>query len=86
MQYKEFFYAKPTVGRYFVMFTKHKVTLPSTEEDAAINRGIALDPDTLEVSDADFAHLQPFRVSASGQKPPLPVRLDSERLVVPVSG
>ncbi|MEO5350738.1 MAG: hypothetical protein H7836_14005 [Magnetococcus sp. YQC-3] len=68
------------------MFAKRQVTLPSTEEDAAINRGIALDPETLEVSDADFAHLQPVHVSANGPKSPLPVRIDSERLVVPVSG
>ena len=66
------------------MFSKRKVTLPSTEEDAAINRGIALDPDTLEVSDADFDRLQPFRVPASRQKPPLPVR--PEPLMVPASG
>jgi uncharacterized protein (DUF4415 family) len=33
--------------------------LPTDEEDAAINAGIAVDPDTYELSDAEFSQLKP---------------------------
>ncbi len=36
--------------------------LPSDEEDAAINAGIAADPDTYELSDAEFSKLKPQRL------------------------
>lgn len=36
---------------------------PTPEEDAAINAGIAADPDTYELSDAEFAQLKPFSLS-----------------------
>ncbi|SAK58449.1 hypothetical protein AWB79_02534 [Caballeronia hypogeia] len=36
--------------------------LPTDEEEAEINRGIALDPDTWELSDEDFKRLKPFAV------------------------
>ena len=36
--------------------------LPTDEEDAAINAGIAIDPDTYELSDAEFSRLKPQRL------------------------
>lgn len=36
--------------------------LPTDEEDAAINAGIAVDPDTYELSDAEFSRLKPQRL------------------------
>jgi len=36
--------------------------LPTDEEDAAINAGIAADPDTYELSDAEFSQLKPQRL------------------------
>jgi hypothetical protein len=40
--------------------TRHGRTLiaPTPEEDAAINAGIAADPDTHEVTDAEFARMR----------------------------
>lgn len=35
--------------------------IPTAAEDAAIDAGIAADPDTAELSAADFARLQPAR-------------------------
>ncbi len=35
---------------------------PTDEEDAVINAGIAVDPDTYELSDAEFALLKPQRL------------------------
>lgn len=40
---------------------KHGTIIPTPEEDAAINAGIAADPDTLELTDADMAQLRPLR-------------------------
>lgn len=37
--------------------------LPTDEEEEAINRGIALDPDTWELSDEDFKRLKPYAFS-----------------------
>ena len=36
------------------MSSKRKIMMPTDEEDAAINRGIAEDPDTYEVPAEDF--------------------------------
>jgi uncharacterized protein (DUF4415 family) len=39
---------------------------PTPEEDAAIARGIAADPDTYELTDAEFAQLKPARGRPKG--------------------
>lgn len=39
------------------MPTKPKLVMPNEEEDAAINRGIAGDPDTFEVPPEDFSKM-----------------------------
>ncbi|MEQ5838911.1 hypothetical protein BWP39_02735 [Paraburkholderia acidicola] len=42
------------------MSSKRKIVMPTDEEDAAINRGIAADPDTYEVSAEDFKKMKPL--------------------------
>ncbi|MGE0222718.1 MAG: BrnA antitoxin family protein [Acetobacteraceae bacterium] len=38
-----------------------RARIPTPEEDEAINRGIALDPDNPELTDADWAAMRPAR-------------------------
>ncbi len=38
-----------------------KFYVPTDEEDAAINAGIAADPDTYEMTDEEIANLKPYR-------------------------
>ena len=40
---------------------KFGTIIPAPEEDAAINAGIAADPDTCELTSAQFAELRPLR-------------------------
>ena len=40
---------------------KQKLIRPTKREEAAINAGIAADPDTYELSDAEFRALRPAR-------------------------
>lgn len=42
------------------MFKNRKLIPPTHEEDAAINRGIAADPDTYELSAREIAELKPL--------------------------
>jgi uncharacterized protein (DUF4415 family) len=64
------------------MSSKRKLVMPTEEEDAAINRGIAADPDTYEVPPEDFAKMK--RLGARGRprlerpKISLTVRYDAD--------
>jgi len=48
------------------MKSKRKYLRNTLEEEAAINAGIAADPDTYELSDAEFKELKPLRRVATG--------------------
>ena len=53
--------------------------LPTAKEDAAINAGIAKDPDTYEVSSAEFALMRrPGRPLGSGSKVQITLRIDED--------
>ncbi len=56
--------------------------IPTPEEDAAINAGIAADPDTWELSSADFAELRPLRGRPKVARPKaaLTMRVDADVL------
>jgi uncharacterized protein (DUF4415 family) len=58
------------------------VKLPSPDEDAAINKGIAADPDTYELNEAEFKRLKLVRPrgrpAGSGSKIQLTLGLDAE--------
>jgi len=56
--------------------------IPTPEEDAAINAGIAADPDTVELTDADMAHLRPLRGRPPLARPKaaLTMRVDADVL------
>ncbi|CAE6694132.1 hypothetical protein R69619_00393 [Paraburkholderia nemoris] len=62
------------------------IILPTLEEDAEINRGIAADPDTYELSNAEFKTLRPFsEVVAERQsqrKGQTPQESDQEEVVI----
>lgn len=63
---------------------KARVIIPTSEEDAAINAGIAADPDTLEITASDVARLQPLRRAgqpkAENPKVPMTMRVDADVL------
>ena len=53
--------------------------LPTEEEERAINAGIASDPDTYELSDAEFSKLRPVgRPPAEVTKDKITIRLSRE--------
>ena len=53
--------------------------LPTDEEEIAINAGIVADPDTYELSDAEFANLRPVgRPLAEVTKDKVTIRLSRE--------
>lgn len=63
---------------------KAGVILPTSEEDAAINAGIAADPDTWEITASDAARMQPLRRAgrpkAESPKVPMTMRVDADVL------
>lgn len=57
----------------------HIFELPTDEEDAAIHSAIASDPDTYELSEAEFAELKPVgRPKAEVTKDRITIRLSRE--------
>ena len=63
------------------MSSRRKLIKPTAREDRAINAGIARDPDTYELSAAEFKQLRPVlrgRPKAAVHKVPVNVRLDRE--------
>jgi uncharacterized protein (DUF4415 family) len=61
------------------------VILPTPEEDAEINRGIAADPDTYEVSAEEMKQMQPLksrggRPRLANPKEPVTIRYDADVL------
>lgn len=57
------------------------VILPSPEENAAINAGIAADPDAYEVTDEEFKQLRRVgRPRAAVERPTLNMRVDADVL------
>ncbi len=56
-----------------------ELILPTPEEDEAINRGIAADPDAYELSDEEFKTLRPLgRPRAEVTKERITIRLSRE--------
>ena len=63
---------------------RKKLITPTVEEEAQINKGIAADPDTYELSDEEFKQLRPFRgrpPSSLPLKQMTTSRLDAEVLL-----
>lgn len=61
--------------------TGRLLVLPTPEEDAAINAGIAADPNTWELSDEEFKKLRPVgRPKAAMTKERITIRLSPEVL------
>ncbi len=52
------------------------LAMPAPEEDAAINAGIAADPDTYELGAAEFKQLRRGRPIGSGSKVQVTLRID----------
>lgn len=59
-----------------------KFILPTPEEDAAINAGIAADPDTVELTDAEFKQLRRMGRPPLSRplKVPTTIRFDADTL------
>ncbi|QEZ43285.1 BrnA antitoxin family protein [Cupriavidus oxalaticus] len=68
------------------MSSKPKIVMPTDEEDAAINRGIATDPDTYEVSADEMMAMKPLGKRGRGRprlgntKELVSIRYDAEVL------
>ncbi|MEO7128533.1 MAG: BrnA antitoxin family protein [Rhodoferax sp.] len=52
--------------------------MPTPQEDAAINAGIAQDPDTYELGAAEFKQLRRGRPLGSGSKVQVTLRIDAD--------
>jgi uncharacterized protein (DUF4415 family) len=55
-----------------------KIIVNTPEEDAAINAGIANDPDTYELCEAEFKKLRRGRPLGSGSKVQVTLRIDED--------
>jgi hypothetical protein len=65
----------------FVKTDRPGTIIPTEEEDAIVDSGIAVDPDTYELQDADVAKLRPVprgRPPKSIKKVPTTIRLDAD--------
>jgi len=61
------------------MSSKRKLIIPTLEEDAAISRGIAADPDTYELDEEEFKQLKRVgRPKSCSPKVQLTVRYDAD--------
>ncbi len=61
------------------MSTKRKLIMPTEAEDAAINTGIAADPDTYELNKSEFKQLKRVgRPPSESPKVALTVRYDAD--------
>lgn len=62
------------------MLSKRSIVMPTPEQDAAIDAGIAADPDTYALSKTEFKQLRPMRgrPPGSGTKVQLTVRFDAD--------
>jgi len=64
---------------YLTTKAGRRVYLPSDEEDAQINSGIAADPDAREITDEEFSRLRPVgRPKAEITKERISIRLSPE--------
>ena len=68
----------------FAMFKNRKIVMPSEEEEAAINRGIAAAPDTYEVSREEIQEMRPLTGPAN-QPAARCVPISSEPSVISIS-
>ncbi len=68
--------------KHLTLSNGRKIQLNRPEEEAAINAGIAADPETFELSDAEFAQLKraPGRPPKENPKVFTGIRLDAEVL------
>lgn len=58
-----------------------KILLNTPEEDAAVNAGIANDPDTYELGATEFKKLKVGRPLGSGKKVQITLRIDEDIVV-----
>ncbi len=67
-------------AKHLTLNSGRKIRLNTPEEDAAINAGIAADPDTYEMGPAEFKQLRRGRPLGSGTKTQVTLRLDVDVL------